>query len=117
MLDSLQVVPRNGWRWIFIIEGILTVVVSLFGYLFITNWPTTAKWLNENEKALVHSRLKADSDATNLEGFTWSNVLSTFLDVKCWLYCLTFHTMSLPLYTLSLFLVIELSLFITKCSD
>ena len=96
---------RNGWQWIFIIEGILTVIVSLFGYLFITNWPNTARWLNDDEKAAIHTRLKTDSDATNNEGFTWGSVLATFADPKSWLYCFCFHTMSLPLYTLSLFLV------------
>ncbi|KAL9051529.1 MAG: hypothetical protein Q9162_005958 [Coniocarpon cinnabarinum] len=95
---------QNGWRWIFIIEGLATVVIAATAYLFITNWPHTARWLSDDEKSMVHTRLKRDSDATNDERFTWSNVLSTFSDPKCWLYCMAFHTTSLPLYTLSLFL-------------
>ena len=95
----------DGWRWIFILEGIFTVIVAAISPLFITNTPQTARWLSDTEKSVVHARLKADSDATDYEGFTWANVISAFTDVKCWLYCLAFHTMSLPLYTLSLFLV------------
>ncbi|KAI9652284.1 MAG: hypothetical protein M1831_007070 [Alyxoria varia] len=94
----------EGWRWIFILEGIFTVLVGALAYLLITNAPTTARWLNETEKSVIHSRLQADSDCTQNEGFTWGNVMAAFKDIKCWLYCFAFHTMSLPLYTLSLFL-------------
>ena len=94
----------NGWRWIFILEGLLTILVSIAAYFFIFNYPDTASFLNSSERAQIHARLKADSDATQAEAFSWANVLKAFKDVKCWLYGLAFHTMSLPLYTLSLFL-------------
>ncbi|KAF2091549.1 MFS general substrate transporter [Saccharata proteae CBS 121410] len=93
-----------GWRWIFIIEGLLTVVVSVTCYYFIANYPTTAKFLTDNERSFLHARLKADSDATAAEAFSWSKVALAVKDPKCWLYGLIFHTLSLPLYTLSLFL-------------
>ena len=95
----------NGWRWIFIIEGLVTVVVSLAAYFFICNYPDTAPFLSDRERSFIHARLKADSDATQNEAFTWANVRSALADPKCWLYGFAFHTMSLPLYTLSLFLV------------
>lgn len=94
----------RGWRWIFILEGLLTIVVSLIAYFFIANYPATAKFVTEKERTAIYDRLKHNSDATRNEGFTWSNVLHAFRDPKVWLYGLGFHTMSLPLYTLSLFL-------------
>ena len=93
----------NGWRWIFILEGLLTILVSLGAYFFIPNYPLTAKFLSAEERSRVLERL-ATGDSTRSESFTWSGVLSALKDPKCWLYCLTFHTLSLPLYTLSLFL-------------
>ncbi|RDW62295.1 hypothetical protein BP6252_11728 [Coleophoma cylindrospora] len=93
-----------GWRWIFILEGLLTVVVSIFAYFFIHNYPSTASFITEPERAFINARLKASSDATNSEIFEWSSVTAALKDYKCWLYGLGFHTMSLPLYTLSLFL-------------
>lgn len=93
-----------GWRWIFILEGLLTVLVSLSAYYFIANYPSTAKFLSDDERATINARLKANSDATRDESFTWGNVKQAFGDPKVWLYGLGFHTMSLPLYTLSLFL-------------
>ncbi|KIW29614.1 uncharacterized protein PV07_05417 [Cladophialophora immunda] len=94
----------NGWRWIFILEGLLTVVVSIAAYFFIHNYPDTAKFLNNEEREYIQHRLKADSDATQDEKLDWNNVKKAFTDIKCYLYALGFHTLSLPLYTLSLFL-------------
>lgn len=85
-------------------EGLLTVVVEVASYFFIHNYPETALFLRDDERAFIHARLENDSDATNNEEFAWVNVRAAFADYKCWLYALGFHTMSLPLYTLSLFL-------------
>ncbi|CRK27232.1 hypothetical protein BN1723_006069 [Verticillium longisporum] len=98
------VVWENSWRWIFILEGIATVVIGVAAYFFVQNYPDTAKFFTEPERKFVYARLAADSDATHAEPFTWAAVLSALKDPKCWLYGFGFHTMSLPLYTFSLFL-------------
>jgi MFS family permease len=95
----------KGWRWIFIIEGLLTVVVSIGAYFLVHNYPQTSTFLTKEEKAFVIKRLENDSDAIRDEPFTWAGVLDSLKDPKVYLYGLGFHTMSLPLYTLSLFLV------------
>ncbi|KAL1869731.1 hypothetical protein VTK73DRAFT_2939 [Phialemonium thermophilum] len=94
----------NGWHWIFILEGLATVLIGVGAYWFIQNYPSTASFLSEREREFVNARLAADSDATHDEGFTWHNVARALKDPKCWLYGLCFHTTSLPLYTYSLFL-------------
>ena len=83
----------------------MTVVVAFSAYFLVYNYPSTAKFLSPKEKEFIHNRLKNDSDATRDEAFSWPNVSKAFKDPKVWLYGLGFHTMSLPLYTLSLFLV------------
>ncbi|KAI1847859.1 hypothetical protein JX265_013901 [Neoarthrinium moseri] len=98
------IVWANGWRWIFILEGIFTVVVAVAAFWFIHNYPNTSTFLNDDERELIQQRLSSDSDATNEEHFTWAAVVEALKDPSCWLYGLGFHTMSLPLYTLSLFL-------------
>jgi hypothetical protein len=51
----------NGWRWIFIIEGLATIVVSVIGFFTIADWPEEARFLSEDEKALIASRIAADN--------------------------------------------------------
>ncbi|OAF56860.1 hypothetical protein VC83_07074 [Pseudogymnoascus destructans] len=82
-------------------EGILTVIVVFAAYGFIHNYPKTAKFLTEPEREFVQACLTADNDAINHEPFSWPSVLRAVKDPKCWLYGLA---LSLPLYTLSLFL-------------
>ncbi|OAA73080.1 Major facilitator superfamily domain, general substrate transporter [Akanthomyces lecanii RCEF 1005] len=98
------IVWENGWRWIFILEGIATVLVAIAAYWFIENYPDTSRFLTKSEREFIRARLAADSDATKDEAFSWSAVGAALRDPNCWLYGLGFHTMSLPLYTLSLFM-------------
>ena len=97
-----------GWQWIFILEGLLTVVVAVLAYLFIHNYPSTASFLTEPERKFIQNRLSSTSigggDALNNETFSWDGVRQAARDPKVWLYGAAFHTLSLPLYTLSLFL-------------
>ena len=82
----------------------MTVVASIIGYFFVHNYPATAKFLTPKEKEYVIARLKEDNNASGDEKFTWDGVYQAFKDPKVWLYGLCFHTLSLPVYTLSLFL-------------
>jgi MFS family permease len=47
-----------GWRWIFILEGILTVVVAIAAFFLLHDFPDTASFLTTEEKAWVVHRLK-----------------------------------------------------------
>lgn len=94
----------GGWRWIFIIEGLLTVVVSIAAYFFIYSYPATAKFLTQKEREYVIARLKGDGDAAREEKFTWDGVIQALKDPKVWLYGLCFHSINLPICTLGIFL-------------
>jgi hypothetical protein len=77
----------NGWRWIFIIEGLATIVAAATSKFLIVDWPETATFLNEEERELLLSRLKSDygeARMDRLDGPTWKRILS---DIKIWLGC------------------------------
>lgn len=56
-----------GWRWVFILEGCLTVVVSCIFFFALPNFPEQSKWLKEDEKAYVTARLREDQGESAIE--------------------------------------------------
>ncbi|KAF2200482.1 MFS general substrate transporter [Delitschia confertaspora ATCC 74209] len=73
----------RGWRWIFILEGTLTCVISLFFFFLLPNFPEEAKWLSEDERAYVKARLQADQGRSAAERkITGKDVGRVFKDMK-----------------------------------
>lgn len=56
-----------GWRWIFILEGLLTVLVSFAFWFWLPDFPEDVKWLKEDEKAYVTERLRRSQGASGHE--------------------------------------------------
>lgn len=53
-LNSAHTTSASGWAWIFIIEGLVTIVAALFSYWIIQDFPDTAKFLTEEERMSTH---------------------------------------------------------------
>lgn len=49
----------EAWRWLFIIEGIPSVILGIAVFFFMPQYPETAGWLSESEKTLQIQRLGA----------------------------------------------------------
>lgn len=52
-----------GWRWIFIIEGILPIILGIITIFYLTDWPRQAAWLPEDERNWISSELEAETRA------------------------------------------------------
>jgi len=50
----------HGWQWLFIVEGLPSVLLGFVLYRLLPNKPLEAPWLNASEKKLVQSVLDAD---------------------------------------------------------
>ncbi|KAJ6444253.1 histidine acid phosphatase [Purpureocillium lavendulum] len=51
----------EGWRWIFIIEGVITVAVGVAIKFWLVNWPDQAAFLSAEDKALLDRKLAEDA--------------------------------------------------------
>ncbi|PCH07110.1 Major facilitator superfamily domain, general substrate transporter [Penicillium occitanis (nom. inval.)] len=49
-----------AWKWLFIIEGSLTIFVAIFSFFIVPDLPRTTPWLTEDEKILAAWRLEVD---------------------------------------------------------
>ncbi|RYN27408.1 hypothetical protein AA0112_g7867 [Alternaria arborescens] len=93
----------DGWAWIFILEGILTVIVAGISYKYLHDYPDTANFLTQREKTEVIRRLKDDSTALSDE-FRTQFIKDAFTDWRILVHCLITFTNFLPLYSISIFL-------------
>jgi sugar phosphate permease len=78
-----QIIRANIHRWIFILEGLLTVIVSFFFFFLIPNFPEESKWLTEDERTYVKARLEIDQGKSARERpITTRDVIQVFKDPK-----------------------------------
>jgi len=57
-MDGLR--GLRAWRWLFIIEGCITVAIAFIALFILPNFPRTTTWLTEEERALAVWRLEED---------------------------------------------------------
>ncbi len=49
-----------GWRWVYILEGIPSVILGIVTIFYLTDWPHEAKWLPEDEKKWITEELERE---------------------------------------------------------
>lgn len=92
----------SGWRWIFIIEGIPTVILGVICWFFLADDPDTAYYLNDEEKELVLLRRARQTGVT--ETFEWKDVRKALKDWKVHTFCAGLFCVDTMLYGYSTFL-------------
>lgn len=100
----------NGWRWIFIIEGLLTVVLGISAFFILPDSPAHSKrWLSEDEIRYLQQlyrkyRGRKTSHSPEEAKETWAQKLkvlrSVLTDWQIFLQSLIFMSSSVPTYAL-----------------
>ncbi|KAI0066040.1 MFS general substrate transporter [Artomyces pyxidatus] len=91
-----------GWQWIFLIEGLVTIVVAFASYFFMYDYPETAKFLSAHERKFVIQTLKIESgnQATHFDmKFFWQAVS----DWKSYVQVIIYMGLLIPVYAVALF--------------
>jgi hypothetical protein len=96
---------RSGWAWIFILEGLLTVVIGALSFFMVHDFPDEARFLSDDDRARVIRRLKLDQQSSaEHEEFRMSYFWAGVRDWKMWLGMAIYMGCDMPLYAFSLFL-------------
>lgn len=100
----------EAWRWIFIIEGLLTVVVGLSCFFILPDSPSlSGRWLSEHEiRFLIRMHEKHRGARRQLvndpeqkkQRFQWTVLLSVLTDWQIYLQSLIFLSSAVPNYAL-----------------
>lgn len=81
----------HGWRWIFILEGILTVLVALLCFRFLVSFPEEERrLLSPDEARKWKHRLALSQGITNVDirENIRGQIRSAFLDWRSWGYAI-----------------------------
>ena len=79
-----------GWQWLFLLEGIPSVILGIVVLVVLTNTPADATWLAEEERGWLIGRLQRDEDSSRaphglpplealLNGTLWLTALALLL--------------------------------------
>ncbi|CAH0028714.1 unnamed protein product, partial [Clonostachys rhizophaga] len=83
----------RAWRWLFIIEGVLTVALGIGAVFILPDYPHTTAWITERERFIAERRLTLDigeSDETE-DKSAFQGLKLALVDPKVWLLGLTYH--------------------------
>jgi MFS family permease len=72
----------RAWQWIFILEGLPTIICALLAFVVLPDFPETSTFLSPAEKALCVQRLKADAGPATETEFSWQQFWAAFRDWK-----------------------------------
>lgn len=96
---------KDGWAWIFILEGLATVVIGVFSFWLVYDFPDKAKFLSDVDRIRVMRRLALDQQSSTAKEHEWksSYMWDSLKDHKTWLGAIIYMGADGALYAFSLF--------------
>ncbi|KAL3463703.1 putative MFS transporter [Aspergillus heterothallicus] len=92
----------EGWRWIFILEGLVTIVFSAIVFFIVPNFPVRATWLKPEEREALVARLDLDK-GPGQDHPSRRDWLEAASDWKIWVLTLLFFCADMSAGSLSSF--------------
>jgi ACS family tartrate transporter-like MFS transporter len=92
----------HGWQWLFLAEGIPSILFGLLAMRVLTEAPDQATWLSPEERAELQRSLLADAPQSGAHHA--ASLRDAFTSKAVWVLCAIYFCFSLALYTLSLWL-------------
>jgi MFS family permease len=94
-----------NWSWIFILEGLGTVVAGILCLWLVQDFPDTARFLTDEQRAAIVHRLQEDGQFSAAgEGLRKQAIWEAISSPRTWLCMVFFCGSVMPLYAFSLFL-------------
>lgn len=89
----------TGWQWLFILEALPALLLSVVIYCYLDDQVAQAKWLSGEEKALIKNEIAQDDKAR-----THSSFNSVISSPRVWLLCLILFGVIMGSYTIGFWL-------------
>ncbi|KAI9295596.1 MFS general substrate transporter [Neoconidiobolus thromboides FSU 785] len=92
----------KAWQWLFIIEGIPTVLLGVLVYFFLPSTVEDAKFLTQREKEILKQRLLESHSEVETAKIDKQQLINALKDFNTYLYMLCYFGIYTPIYSLSL---------------
>lgn len=100
IMDSLSgACGLAGWQWLFLLEGIPSILVGIWVYLYLDSGIDEAKWLNAEEITLLKGNLETE-DKNKHE----VRLIDAFKSGKVYVLCGMYFTLMIGLYGITFWL-------------
>lgn len=76
----------TGWRWLFILQGVITFVISIAAAFILPDDPLHTRWLTEEERQLAHRRIHGDTVGVRPPTSPWQGLREATSDSKLWIF-------------------------------
>ncbi|OLL27525.1 MFS transporter [Burkholderia sp. SRS-W-2-2016] len=94
-----------GWQWMFVVEGLPTVLLGVVCYFMLANRPSEARWLSDTEKAVVQRALDADADKDeSVERNVLAELRKAVSDPRVWLLAFVYFSIACGNYAFTFWL-------------
>jgi MFS family permease len=94
----------EAWRWLFIVEGIISIVLGGICWLSLPSSPERAWFLNQEEREMMAARKRRNLLYKGSDEFSWSWVRMAFKDPFVYGAAAAMFCSTIPLYGLATFL-------------
>ena len=88
-----------GWQWLFVLEGLPSVILGIITFFYLDDSIKKARWLNDSEKALLQERL--DQEHATKAHIPLAKV---FFDVHVWVFSAIYFLLVMGLYGIGFWL-------------
>ncbi len=105
LLDRMsRVGGLRGWQWLYIMEAVPSVLAGLAALFFLPDRPGSAKWLSEEEKAVISHHLESDEQHMRGQAGSTHSFAGVFNSGKVWALCFIYFGYVMGNYGLSFWL-------------
>jgi ACS family tartrate transporter-like MFS transporter len=66
----------EGWRWLFVMEGLPAVLLGVVAFFYLTDWPTEAAWLRPQQRDWITRTLEQEKPANVGKVTSWRALTS-----------------------------------------